>query len=156
MPKHGLWIAIFPIDNVPDDDNEWKRMCKSIDFWDGLLRLKHCMWAPTGMTYNFIKQFCRLLLKPFPAICFYKKMNKAMQHANKEKTSRQYERGELYHIYPTSTFDRFIDMEFEGCLFMCIAEYDEYLRAFYGDYMQLPPEEERFPKHDYIVYMIKE
>ena len=41
-----------------------------------------------------------------------------------------------------------IEVEFEGIKFMGIKKYDEYLRKFYGDYMQLPPEDQRVPYHN--------
>ena len=34
-----------------------------------------------------------------------------------------------------------------GKTFRAIAEYDQYLRLCYGDYMQLPPENKRKPEH---------
>jgi len=40
-------------------------------------------------------------------------------------------------------------VEFHGEFFKAPGEYDKILRAYYGDYMQLPPEEQRKPRHDY-------
>lgn len=37
--------------------------------------------------------------------------------------------------------------EFEGRQYSIISGYDAFLRQFYGDYMQLPPEEDRRPYH---------
>ena len=39
------------------------------------------------------------------------------------------------------------DLEFEGHMLMAPAGYDRVLREIYGDYMQLPPEEQRVPSH---------
>ena len=36
---------------------------------------------------------------------------------------------------------------FEECEFSIICDYDEYLRDIFGDYMILPPEKDRVPKH---------
>lgn len=43
-------------------------------------------------------------------------------------------------------------LEFEQGTFCVPADYDSYLRAVYGDYMQLPPEEQRKGHHFYHVY----
>ena len=43
-------------------------------------------------------------------------------------------------------------MEFEGRTFQAIADYDAYLTAKYGDYMQLPPEEKRVYQHQFKAY----
>ena len=44
-------------------------------------------------------------------------------------------------------FDSYILMDFCGERFWLPAGYDEILRNFFGDYMQLPPEEKRIPSH---------
>ena len=44
-------------------------------------------------------------------------------------------------------YERYIDVEFEGHKFMSRENYDSYLRFRYGDYMTLPPENERLGHH---------
>lgn len=49
-------------------------------------------------------------------------------------------------------FSSFTEVEFEGYKLPAFKGYDAYLRCQYGDYMQLPPVEERIPKHNYKAY----
>ena len=49
--------------------------------------------------------------------------------------------------HPKSVMESYITMKFEGVELMAVSAYDRYLREVYGDYMQLPPEEERTPSH---------
>ena len=46
-------------------------------------------------------------------------------------------------FFPKEYFNEFIDVEFEHLNVKIPKEYDKILRIIYGDYMQLPPEEER-------------
>lgn len=49
--------------------------------------------------------------------------------------------------YDRDLFERMIEVSFEGNSFMAIEDYDYYLSLRYGDYMQLPPVEQRHPYH---------
>ena len=51
------------------------------------------------------------------------------------------------HIYSGVDY-----VTFEGIKMPCMSGYDEYLRMVFGDYMQLPPVEDRVPHHD-IAYL---
>lgn len=51
-------------------------------------------------------------------------------------------------------FDEYINIAFEDGEFMSIAAYDEFLRAIYGDYLTLPPEEKRIAHHEYDAYQL--
>ena len=57
--------------------------------------------------------------------------------------------------YSRRCFDNYVPVQFEGNEFLACEGYDEVLRAIYGDYMQLPPEEKRIPKMDYIKFYWK-
>lgn len=49
-------------------------------------------------------------------------------------------------------FEKYITALFEGVEFKIIENYDIFLSSQYGDYMQLPPEEERVSGHAAPVY----
>ena len=49
-------------------------------------------------------------------------------------------------------FDETVYLKFEDFKVPAPIGYDEILRAQYGDYMQLPPEDKRKPHHEYTAY----
>ena len=53
----------------------------------------------------------------------------------------------IRQYHPHDLFDEMILLPFEGKEFYCFKQYDKYLTTCYGDYMKLPPEEERVWKH---------
>lgn len=53
--------------------------------------------------------------------------------------------------YPDNLFDDIQTIEFNGKSYKCVSDPDTILRLDYGDYMQLPPEEERVWKHHPII-----
>ena len=55
-------------------------------------------------------------------------------------------------MYLRKWFDEFVYQPFEQYEFRIPAEYDRVLRHTYGDYMQLPPVEERTGHHYYKAY----
>lgn len=44
---------------------------------------------------------------------------------------------------PKGGYEKTVNMEFEGRMLPCMSCWDEFLTALYGDYMQLPPEDQR-------------
>lgn len=54
---------------------------------------------------------------------------------------------ELGIIYPKAWFDKTVDLEYEGHMFIGPAGYDKVLTSMFGDYMKLPPKEEQVPRH---------
>lgn len=60
--------------------------------------------------------------------------------------------GGIKDMYLRKWFDEFVYMPFEQYRFRVPAAYDKVLRHTYGDYMQLPPEEDRKGHHYYKAY----
>lgn len=54
---------------------------------------------------------------------------------------------ECKKYYPSNMFDDLIDIYFNGKKYNAFSNYDQILTIEYGDYMQLPPEEERVWHH---------
>ena len=50
-------------------------------------------------------------------------------------------------VIPSTCITELCELPFEGECFPCPKGYDQYLRATYGDYMIMPPEEERQSRH---------
>ena len=48
---------------------------------------------------------------------------------------------------PIEWFGKGKEVDFEGIKIIIPQEEDLYLKSNYGDYMQLPPEEKRVPRH---------
>ena len=57
----------------------------------------------------------------------------------------------LKQILPPDLMCGYVDFPFEDMKAMCIRDWDAYLTVEFGDYMQLPPEEERGWRHHPIV-----
>lgn len=57
-------------------------------------------------------------------------------------------------IVPHECLESFIELEFEKEQYPCPKEYDSFLKSFYGDYMELPPVEERTSGHDIVEFII--
>ncbi len=54
----------------------------------------------------------------------------------------------LVEIFPRDVFENYTTLEFEGIQFPVFARWDYFLKSYYGDYMQLPPEEKRRIHHN--------
>ena len=148
----GVGIDIYPIDNVPDDWDEWLRYEKKRRIIQRLYEWKISMIFRKGRSiwkYAFLP-FTKLILLPFTVrnmACYIEQY--ALKYRN-TKTDYVFESSQgLYKCkrFKRSLFDSYIDLPFEGRVFGGVKNYDEYLTTIYGDWRQLPPLEKREPHH---------
>lgn len=57
--------------------------------------------------------------------------------------------------YPKEMFERYDLVQFEQYKFNIISDYDTFLSSRYGNYMELPPLEQRVPHHNFIAYWLE-
>ncbi|MBQ6167373.1 MAG: LicD family protein [Muribaculaceae bacterium] len=161
----GVWIDIFPMDSISDNEAEhkkrWEKLSRSWTF-TGIARgakarainqnhwkkPNYLIWIKKIIFFNGV--FVRSSIKRF-----IKKI-KSPKFANSAHCA-QLACCDEWGFYEKKDFEEYTTLEFEGHQLMVIKEYDKVLRLLYGDYMQLPPEKDQVPKQsDYIRFYHKE
>lgn len=142
----GIFVDIFPGDRVPSG-----KIGRKIQYIACAVNLLYSRGHTSG-SGGMIGKAERVLLKA-------QKEKYAVRRERAEKKIRSWNGDEsLQYVfpstiawsrqyYPANLFENMRTIEFSGKQYMCISDYDSILRLDYGDYMQLPPEEERVWKH---------
>jgi lipopolysaccharide cholinephosphotransferase len=144
----GIFIDIFPIVYAGDNKEEAFKEFKHHRFLQAFLRRRGYHYH-TGVLREFAFTFVG---KMFSNKFWMKKIN--AQYERLCETPKEYVSdmdGNKKGIVPAILFSEFVLMPFEKYNFYCIKEADAYLKLVFGNYMELPPEEDRLSHH--IVYM---
>lgn len=150
----GVNIDIFPIDFVPEE--------KEKEYYDEAKHYEICLHnCLTNIAYVHDKSYIRLLKK----LCRFREVKRCRKHdewywKNKLNQMTRLEDGKDmacivtggYRLWPKEMLDNYIDVEFEGHMFSSVRDYDKMLKSTYGDYMKIPPENERVSYHDFVAY----
>ncbi|NMA48498.1 MAG: LicD family protein [Tissierellia bacterium] len=159
---HGIFIDIFPLDNVKPNSIVENIRCKILLILSRLNTIRNKGVSPKS---NIFKRVIGILIKS-SNILIHKSVHdkietKIMKIFNDKDT------GYLNHLTNGTTkvrFERFlmkeedfhdiIDWEFESLKFPIPKNYDNHLKNMYGDYMKLPPKEKQKPHHGIIELIV--
>lgn len=104
--------------------------------------------------YSLVQRIVIFILSHIGKMCsldkLRKRYNKVSQSVKKEGSRiyySNYPMDEMYLWHKKEWFEKAIPIRVDDDWFYGPNGYDDILRALYGDYMQLPPEEARVPKH---------
>ena len=133
----GLFIDVFILEPYPD--SKFRRM-----LFNTMGTFQHGL--QTLCDYRMGKRFDPI----FRVICFGETiLNRMMDYVCEQDSEwnkvRSYDEG--FEVFRTEDFEETTEMEFEGHRFTGMKEYDRFLKNCFGDYMTLPPEEERVSHH---------
>ncbi|MDE6655547.1 MAG: LicD family protein [Anaeroplasmataceae bacterium] len=155
---HGVFLDIFPLDYVADKPSKRKRQYFLFHFYrTGLISKFVDIKARKGKK-KFMAMILKLLYLFFPMRFLYKKANKhatKYQHIpQKYYTDFSVGLGRVDDMYllPVEYFKDIIRVPFGPIEANVPKQYDELLRKTYGDYMQLPPVENRKTEHDLLEF----
>lgn len=151
---NGIYIDIFPIDEIPADEKIQKSLVKQITRLQRIVTLKQapCYGKNTSTIKKAAKKFIAFMLKPVS----YEALNKKM-----DSVFRRYKginsgivailtdpRVFAGQKFKAEIFGEGRICEFEGMYFSVPTLAEEFLKIRYGDYLKLPPENERFTYFD--------
>lgn len=144
----GIFIDIFPIDRIPD-----KKLARAKFVWDCMLyQLYTREFSPKQ--YGAGKRIvASVLLAAAPRSTRAKKRAALLSQLVKYNRIQTYETVGIETVssvnkpFAADMLDDYVFLSFEGQPFMCFAGWDDHLRRKYGDYMQLPPPDQREWKH---------
>lgn len=149
----GMGLDIWALAGFPDDVQEQQYYSLELeymgDYW------KENVIIPYGRTSNFREMY-----------------ESAQARLLKKMTAYDYDKcnyvgyaycGKILHVldkknraFPKRIFSEAVLLEFEGEKFYCPKEYDSYLTGCFGDYMQLPPLEERRSVNSGVIYKLSD
>lgn len=150
----GIKIDVFPIDGVPDNYTKYSFFLKLIRLCNFVMAMKRRKLAKQNSIKVLLKVYITRIITCFLS---YSSIQILL---HKIVTRYNYSEATFVDVYlyalhcraPKDYFENYSDIGFEGHSFRSVAAYDKVLKLLYGDYMKLPPEEERFPKHSFDAY----
>lgn len=143
----GVNIDIFPIDNLA---NSRKKAYKIFNFYRIIAKLAPICRRTTVLNCKrlhgkqlIIRFILSIITRLFPRDFFFKLCEKKITKGPSKKFVSAIFNTTENVIFEQDWFDKFIEVPFEDTTAKIIEKYDEYLKVIFGDYMTLPPKEDR-------------
>ena len=137
----GVYMDIFPVDYVTDDLQERKRVFKLKKL---LYKIRRCKISNANPLRSRLAYWCYKSL-PVSAHYVFRLIQRLIVLGKPTRTvCNMTEAGpKIKGCFPAEDIASSVDIEFEGKLYKTMVGYKDYLERTYGDYMTLPPVEQR-------------
>ena len=165
---YGLYIDIFPLDGAPDSEEEARRLVRRFvktrnkleaisthsTFWEYIALLARPgewgRFVRKAIGFFFRSQYRRRLLRQMEEI--------ATRHDYSSSAFVAVYSGAYgeREVFPRAWLEGTAQFRFQGLTVDLPADYDAYLHHYFGNYMQLPPEEKRVSHHQHAYYNLDE
>lgn len=157
LKRTGVYIDVFPVDNVEDMEDFNMRHQKILDLYKKRGLILHKMRQKIE-PFQF-KRWLYLLFSHMPSETYEEiaeKINTLASNKSDITCPLVYEMiagTKCKNPIPKKVFDNYVDIKFENRTFRAVEDYDTYLTLTFGDYMTPPPHKER-GKHLFKPYWI--
>lgn len=142
----GVDIDVFSVDGGSEDEQEFLKMRDKIH--NMFVKASFVKCGPNGSFKWKARYYLTKLTTGNPDKMMAKALKLAQTYDfDKSNYIARYNRYAMGYRLPKSCYEKAVLKEFEGHLMPVPVGYDEVLKAAYGDYMKLPPEEKRVIHH---------
>lgn len=142
-----LWIDLFPMDGLPDSQEESDAIIRESRKYRRMLCWSRAKFFPDGVTAKALLRSPMVALTHLVGYKYYQKKIESLARQYDFETM-DYIGGICWAVGPRERMKRdeylpSVEVEFRGRYFHAPAGWDVYLKAMFGDYMKLPPENKR-------------
>ena len=147
----GVFMDIFPVDYVTDDLQERERVFKLKKL---LYKIRRCKISNANPLRSRLAYWCYKSL-PVSAHYVFRLIQRLIVLGKPTRTvCNMTEAGpKIKGCFPAEDIASSVDIEFEGKTYKTMVGYKDYLERTYGDYMTLPPVEQRVT-HQFEAYWL--
>lgn len=149
--KIGVYVDIFPVDYVTDDIAERQKIFKRKRL---LYKIRRCKISHENYLRSRLAYYCYKLL-PVPLSVINGMIERMVVHREPTNTvANMTEAGpSIKGCFPAADISSSVDILFEGKMYKTMSGYKNYLTHTYGDYMKLPPVDQRVT-HSFEAYWL--
>ena len=137
----GVYVDVFPVDYVTDNMAARRRLFKLKRL---LYKIRRCKISTRNYLKSPLAFWCYRLL-PIPVGALDRLLRRMTVRREPTSTvANLSEAGPAARSWmPAADIEGSVDILFEGRMYKTMVGYEDYLRRTYGDYMKLPPVEQR-------------
>ena len=141
----GVYVDVFPVDYVPEDMKQREKVFRRKRL---LYKIRRSKLSQQNPYKSALAYWCYRLLP-----VTVNQLNRWIENLIVRKGPTQMvcnmtEAGPgLTHCFPAACMDSVTDIAFEDRIYKTMVGYKKYLECTYGDYMTLPPEDQRVTHH---------
>ncbi|MBR1792943.1 MAG: LicD family protein [Bacteroidales bacterium] len=161
--ESGVWIDIFPIDGVEENAKQYEKRYNRLK---KMGKVAYKFRRQNHHKENSDSTWSKLMTAIAPILGLRGKLpawiiNKMVNIMSRIPYGSTPYVGQCSCLddgpiqFPIEDFKEYVLLPFEQYEFYAISGYDHHLRQLYGDYMQLPPENQRKPKQSWIHFYKK-
>ena len=144
--KLGVWMDVHIIDRMPT---------KKIDFYNSFIRdIKNIRYFGSNNYFKvsgnnklirWLKKKIKLMVRPFIKMVVRNRIDSFIKNnSGIEEISFSFgDKVSFWCNIDNLCFDNLVELDFEDLKVKCIKNYDRYLTAKYGDYMEIPNPDQR-------------
>lgn len=152
---YGVYVDIFPLDYAPSDEKRFRRLVSQIN------RISAMKTLSIMASAEFVagkKKIAYYVLSPFAKLIGYRHWRNTCEKKMRSQNKGEYvccltEKPKYRELMKASDMQNLTTITFEGEEFACFSNNEEYLKNRYGDYMKLPPVEQRVSHHDFEAFL---